>query len=57
MAGMMLFQPQGGLIPALVVLALGGIYSIVVGGMLYLFFGIYRNTLETNRLLKELLKK
>lgn len=41
----------------LFVLVFGGMYAIIIGGMLYLFFGIYRNTQKTNALLEELLRK
>lgn len=49
--------PQGGFLIGLAVLVFGGLYSIIVGGMLYLFFGIYRNTQKTNVLLEQLLRK
>ena len=49
--------PQGGFLQALLVLVFGGIYAIMTGGMLYLFFGIYRNTQRTNALLEDLLRK
>lgn len=35
----------------------GAIYTIILGGMMYLFFGIYRNTQKTNALLEDLLRK
>lgn len=35
----------------------GLIYLILIAGMMYVAFGIYRNTQETNRLLAELAKK
>lgn len=58
-AVMMMFTPapQGGFLKGLAVLLFGGIYAVIVGGMLYLFFGIYRNTQRTNQLLEELLRK
>lgn len=47
----------GGVFAGLVVLILGGIYAILMGGMFYLFFGVYRNTEKTNVLLEQLLRK
>ncbi|MDB6180808.1 hypothetical protein [Paracoccus fistulariae] len=47
----------GGFLQGLLILIGGCIYLIIMGGMLYVAFGIYRNTLETNRLLAEMLRK
>ena len=46
----------GGFLQGLLMLVLGGLYLIIIGGAMYIAFGIYRNTQETNRLLTELLK-
>jgi len=37
----------GGFLPGLFILVGGIIYTILVGGMLYLFLGIYQNTKKT----------
>ena len=47
----------GGFLRGLVMLVFGGIYLIIIAGAMYIVFGIYRNTQETNRLLAELLKR
>lgn len=47
----------GSPIQGLFILLFGGVYAVIVGGMLYLFFGIYRDTQRTNALLEELLRK
>lgn len=49
--------PQGGFLPGLLMLVLGILYAIIMGGIAYLFFGIYRNTQRTNELLEQLLRK
>lgn len=49
--------PQGGFLPGLLLLVVGLIYAVIMGGMMYLFFGIYRNTQRTNDLLEQLLRK
>ena len=46
-AGVIMFDRSGGILPALAVLVGGAIYVILVGGMLYLFLGIYQNTKRT----------
>lgn len=51
-AGAMLTNPMGGVLKALGVLIGGGLYVIVVAGMLYLFLGIYHNTKRTAELLE-----
>lgn len=35
----------------------GAVYIVIMAGMLYVAFGIFRNTQESNRLLSELLRK
>ncbi|MDR0808171.1 MAG: hypothetical protein LBE86_03440 [Gemmobacter sp.] len=52
-----MFSPAGGFLQGLAVLIGGGLYAVIMGGMLYLFFGIFRNTQRTNQLLEELLRK
>ncbi len=47
----------GGFLQGLMMLVFGGIYLIIIAGTMYIAFGIYRNTQETNRLLGELLKR
>ncbi len=47
----------GGVLTGLLFIVGGALYAIVVGGMLYLFFGIYRNTQRTNELLEMLVRK
>lgn len=49
--------PQGGFLRGLLLLVFGLLYAIMAGGMMYLFFGIYRNTQRTNELLEQLLRK
>lgn len=46
-AGVIMFDRSGGILPALAVLFGGAIYIILVGGMLFLFLGIYQNTKRT----------
>lgn len=53
-AAMALATPSyqgGGLLPGLFILLGGAIYVILMGGMLYLFLGIYQNTKKTADLL------
>lgn len=50
---MTMFSPMGGFLRGLMVLIGGGLYVIVMGGMLYLFLGIYHNTKRTAELLAE----
>lgn len=57
---LIMFQPSyqgGGILPGLLVLVFGVIYAIIMGGLMYLFFGIYRNTQRTNELLEQILRK
>lgn len=45
--------PCGGFIKGLAIIVGGGLYTCVMAGFLFVIFGIYRNTQETNRLLRE----
>lgn len=44
-------SPQGGALQGLGILIGGGLYVVLMGGMLYLFLGIYHNTKRTAELL------
>ncbi len=44
-------SPQGGALRALAILVGGALYVVMMGGMLYLFLGIYHNTKRTAELL------
>jgi hypothetical protein len=44
---MIMFDRNGGFLAGLAVLVGGTIYVILVGGMLFLFLGIYQNTKRT----------
>ncbi|MCD9148174.1 hypothetical protein [Pseudophaeobacter flagellatus] len=46
--------PNGGLLPALGILVVGSIYAIFMGGMMYLFLGVYHNTKRTAEAIEEL---
>jgi hypothetical protein len=46
-AGGTMMAQEGGLLPAIGVLVFGGLYVILMGGMMYLFLGIYDNTKRT----------
>jgi hypothetical protein len=46
-----MFGPDGGFLQGLAILVGGAIYVIMMGGMLYLFLGIYHNTKRTAELL------
>ena len=46
-AGGMMVSTEGGLLPAIGVLIFGGLYVILLGGMMYLFLGIHDNTKRT----------
>jgi hypothetical protein len=48
---MAMASPQGGALQGLAVLIGGGLYVVMMGGMLYLFLGIYHNTKRTAELL------
>lgn len=47
----------GSFVRGIAILVGGGIYLLVTGGIVYVAFGIYRNTQETNRLLAQLAQK
>ena len=49
--------PSGGLLPALGILVVGSIYAIFMGGMMYLFLGVYHNTKRTAEAIEELAKR
>jgi hypothetical protein len=49
--------PNGGLFPALAVLVAGSIYAIMMGGMMYLFLGVYHNTKRTAEATEELARR
>ncbi len=42
-----MFSGNGGFLQGLAIWLFGGIYVLVIGGMLYLFLGIYDNTRRT----------
>lgn len=44
-------SPQGGALQGLAILVGGALYVVMMGGMLYLFLGIYHNTKRTAELL------
>lgn len=44
-------SPEGGALQGIAILLGGALYVILVGGMLYLFLGIYHNTRRTAELL------
>ena len=44
-------SPQGGAVQGLAILVGGALYVVLMGGMLYLFLGIYHNTKRTAELL------
>lgn len=45
--------PAGGVLAGLLVLVAGEIYVVLMAGLMFVAFGIYRNGQETNRLLRE----
>ncbi|GAA6195789.1 hypothetical protein [Pseudophaeobacter sp.] len=49
--------PNGGLLPALAILVGGSIYAILMGGMMYLFLGVYHNTKRTAEAIEALAKR
>ncbi|MBC9248137.1 hypothetical protein H4P12_15780 [Paracoccus sp. 11-3] len=55
--GAMFSGVPGAFLQGLLLLIGGAVYLIIMGGIMYVAFGIYRNTAETNRLLNELLRK
>ena len=46
-----MLQPFGSFWQGLAILLGGGLYVVVMAGLMFVAFGIYRNTQETNRLL------
>lgn len=52
-----MFSSEGGLLPAVGVLIGGGLYVILLGGMMYLFLGIYDNTKRTAAAVERLAQK
>lgn len=49
--------PNGGILPAIAILIGGSIYAILMGGMMYLFLGVYHNTKRTAEAIEELAKR
>ncbi|WP_420396749.1 hypothetical protein [Nioella sp.] len=47
-----MFSPMGGFLQGLGLLIFGGLYVILMGGMMYLFLGIYHNTKRTAEILE-----
>lgn len=47
----------GGPLAALAILIGGSIYAILMGGMMYLFLGVYHNTKRTAEAIEELAKR
>lgn len=45
--------PQGGVLAGLATLIVGELYVVLLAGLTFVAFGIYRNGQETNRLLRE----
>ena len=50
-AVMAMGSPQGGAVQGMAILVGGALYVVLMGGMLYLFLGIYNNTKRTADLL------
>ena len=48
-----MLQPFGSFWQGLAILLGGGLYVVVMAGLMFVAFGIYRNTQETNRLLAQ----
>ena len=46
-----------GALAALAILIGGSIYAILMGGMMYLFLGVYHNTKRTAEAIEELAKR
>ena len=42
-----MFTPEGGFLAGIMIWALGAVYVLVMGGMMYLALGIYDNTKRT----------
>jgi len=49
--------PNGGVIPAVFTLLAGTTYAVLMGGMMYLFLGVYHNTKRTAEAIEELAKR
>jgi phosphotransferase system glucose/maltose/N-acetylglucosamine-specific IIC component len=47
-----MFSPMGGFLQGLGLLIFGGLYVVLMGGMMYLFLGIYHNTKRTADILE-----
>ncbi len=47
-----MFSAQGGFLAGIGMLIFGGLYVILMGGMMYLFLGIYHNTKRTAEILE-----
>lgn len=47
-----MFSPMGGFLQAIGILIAGALYTVLMGGSLYLFLGIYQNTKRTADLLE-----
>ena len=47
----------GGALPAILTLVFGSVYVFLIGGLMYLGFGIYHNTKRTTELLEALNNK
>ncbi len=56
-AGLTTMFSDGGFFGGILVLILGAIYTIVLGGVLYLAFGIYHNTKRTADAVERLVDK
>lgn len=46
---------EDGLVFGLVMLGLGVLYTVMMGGIMYLFLGIYQNTKKTASLMEQML--
>ncbi|WP_170166982.1 hypothetical protein [Paracoccus methylarcula] len=49
-----MFNAQGGFLQGLLVWAIGAIYLVLMGGMIYLGLGIYNNTRRTADAIEQL---
>ena len=52
-----LFEPTAGIFASIMILIAGGLYVILMGGMMYLGLGIYHNTLQTAKTTQALLDR
>lgn len=50
-------SPNGGLLPAVLTLMAGITYAVLMGGMMYLFLGVYHNTKRTAEAIEALAKR